>query len=47
VLTAVLWMSDMRSPYTVVATVLEAEVWCAEQLRKNGMALPGRDRATG
>lgn len=40
VLTAILWLSDMPSPYTVVATLPEAEKWCEKQLAEHGQSLP-------
>ncbi len=42
VLTAVLWLSDMPSPYRVVGTMSEAEEWCEEQFAMHGLRLPTR-----
>lgn len=43
-LTAILWMSDMPAPYTVVATVEEAERWCTEKLGAHGVTVPPKAR---
>ncbi len=40
VLTAILWLSPMATPYTVVGTVEEAESWAREQLRRAGATPP-------
>ncbi|HSC89002.1 MAG TPA: hypothetical protein VLC09_17090 [Polyangiaceae bacterium] len=41
-LTAILWMSAMPTAYTVVATVAEAESWCADRLREKGVSVPSQ-----
>ncbi len=40
VLTAILWLSDMPAPYTVVGTLAEAEDWCEKELGAHGVTLP-------
>jgi len=42
ILTAILWLSDMPAPYTVVGTFAEAEQWCEKQLSAHGVTLPSR-----
>jgi hypothetical protein len=43
VLTAVLWLSELPTPYTVVGSMHEAERWCEKQLAQHGFALPARE----
>ncbi len=40
VLTAILWVSPMSAPHTVVATYEEAERWANAQLNAVGLAAP-------
>lgn len=40
VLTAILWLSDMPVPYTVAATMQEAERFCEKHLSAHGIAIP-------
>jgi hypothetical protein len=40
VLTAILWMQPIASPYTVLSTWAEAERWTAERLRPGGVEAP-------
>ena len=42
ILTAILWLSDIPSPYHVVGTQAEAEAWCEAQLAQHGVVLPPR-----
>jgi hypothetical protein len=44
-LTAILWVSPMAAPHTVVATVDEAEAWAIARLREHGVTVSGRARS--
>lgn len=44
ILTAILWLQPLAGPHTVVATMEEAERWCAERLREHGLTMPSRRR---
>lgn len=40
VLTAILWLQQLPTPHTVVATIAEAERWATEQFRRAGVTAP-------
>jgi hypothetical protein len=46
-LTAILWMSPMATPHTVVASLDEAERWAAAQLRARGVEPPAPGSMSG
>ncbi len=46
-LTAILWMSPMATPHTIVASLDEAESWAAAQLRARGIEPPARKAVSG
>jgi hypothetical protein len=39
-LTAILWLTDMPVPYSVVGTMQEAELFCTAQLAAHGIEVP-------
>jgi hypothetical protein len=39
-LTAILWLTDMPAPYTVVSSMREAEIFCVQQLTTHGVTIP-------
>lgn len=41
-LTAILWIQPMATEHTVVATLEDAQRWCADQLRKKDAKLGGQ-----
>jgi hypothetical protein len=40
VMTAILWISPLPTPHTVVGTLSEAELWASDRLRTYGISLP-------